>query len=163
MRQTFVLQMPPQLFQPKDHQQFSRLLYQIRNLLSERKFDDAKERAGEFDKLAGSHIAYEESELYPRLKMLGNQGVSQSLLVGQHQDALEALRELLLVESPDEATICKIESGFENALRHAEHCGSLISLMAGLTPSQQNESLQVLIRLREQGLRWTELVKVSGK
>ena len=51
----------------KDHQQFSRLLYQISNLLQEGNVELARERAKDLDALAGPHIAYEEAELYPRL------------------------------------------------------------------------------------------------
>ncbi len=141
----------------KDHQQFSRLLYQIKKLLDENNFEAAQERAAELDRLAGPHIAFEEAELYPRLKILGERNVTEDLLVDQHRDAVDVLRMLIEVKNPNPETIEQIKSGFERALAHAEHCGSLISLMTQLDENEQAESLRELIRLRKTEQLWTDL------
>lgn len=143
----------------KDHQQFSRLLLEIKRLLEKGDLKSARQRAVELDQLAGAHIAYEESELYPRLEKLTNKAVSEELLVDQHDEVLEAVR-LLVADgelTPDEVE--KAKEAFDVGLTHAEHCGSLISLMGQLQEAEQKESLVVLKRLRDEGKRWTELPK----
>lgn len=141
----------------KDHQQFSRLIYEISNLLETNKFEKARERAKELDAVAGPHIAYEEAELYPRLAALGENATLEETLVGQHHEALDALRDLLNIANPNEEQLESIKAGFRDSLTHAEHCGSLISLVTQLEASEQSESLDVLRRLRKQGKNWTDL------
>ena len=55
----------------KDHQQFSRLLYEISKLLKENDIEKARQRAQELDEMSGAHIAYEEAELGFRLTSRG--------------------------------------------------------------------------------------------
>lgn len=140
-----------------DHQQFSRLLYQIRKLLADRDVEKAKDLAVKLDRLAGPHIAFEEMELYPRLAQLGEQHVTEELLIGQHHEALNALRELLQFEGDDMSSIRQMEAGFADALEHAEHCGSLISLMLHLSDNDKDEALAALKRLRKEGPPWTQM------
>lgn len=141
----------------KDHQQFSRLLFEISKLVEQDKFDQARGRAIELDRLAGPHIAYEESELYPRLAKLGDDTVSEEVLIDQHHDALAALRLLLTRETLTQEDKETIKNGFRGALSHAEHCGSLISFMSRLDKGLQAKSLKELTRLRVEGKKWTEL------
>lgn len=141
----------------KDHQQFSRLIYEISNLLKANKIEKARERAKELDAVAGPHIAYEEAELYPRLAGLGEKATSEEMLVGQHHEAIDALRDLLNIPTPSEEQLKSIKAGFQDSLTHAEHCGSLISLLTQLEASEQTESLEVLRDFRKQGKNWTDL------
>ncbi len=141
----------------KDHQQFSRLLFEIERLLGEGHVKLARERAIELDQLAGPHIAYEEAELYPRLAKLGERNATEEALVVQHHDAVDALRILLANELLTETQFSQAIEGFRRALLHAEHCGSLISLMSLLDEAEQSESLKALERFREEGRLWTEL------
>lgn len=141
----------------KDHQQFSRLLFEIEKLLGLGEVTKAKARAAELNQLAGPHIAYEEKELYPRLVSLGETNVTEDHLVDQHHDALDALRLLDETDELSDAQVQLAREGFQHALSHAEHCGSLISLMATLDESEQAESLVELERFREEGKLWTEL------
>ena len=141
----------------KDHQQFSRLLSEIDRLLAVEKYELARQRASELNALAGPHIAYEETELYPRLAALGEHNVSQQLLVEQHHDALDAVRLLISKHNLTPLQVKAIRSGIKLGLNHAEHCGSLISLMAQLSEEDQAKSLTQLYRLRYEGKLWTEL------
>ena len=141
----------------KDHQQFSRLLYEISKLLEEDKIEAARTRAKELDSIAGSHIAYEEAELYSRLSQLGEKSVSKESLVKEHHEVLDSLKILLFHPHPDETELRGVKSGFRAALAHAEHCGSLISLMSRLNEQQRSESLKTLYRLRAEHRKWTEL------
>jgi hypothetical protein len=140
-----------------DHQQFSRLLYEISKLLDEDKLDQARKRAIELNQVAGPHIAYEESELYSRLAALGEKSVTEEFLVGEHHQVLQALKRLLAEEELTGDQLESVKAGFRSALKHAEHCGSLISLMARLDEQQQSDSLVKLLDLRKQGRNWTEL------
>ncbi len=144
-----------------DHQQMSRLLYSITQLLKADKVEQAREQARELNELAGPHIAYEECELYPRLAQLGEKRVSKELLVGQHHEVVDALEQLLKGNSFDEQSLKEIIDGFQTGLNHAEHCGSLISLMCRLDEQQQQESLEKLLQLRNEGKKWTDLSRNS--
>ena len=141
----------------KDHQQFSRLLFQIIKLLEAGQISEARTRADELDRLAGPHIAFEEAELYPRLQILGERNAKEEMLVEQHHDALHALKQLVDLENPDGDQLESVKAGFNDALKHAEHCGSLISLMTQLNHQEQSESLKSLLDFPAQGQRWTEL------
>lgn len=141
----------------KDHQQFSRLLFEISKLLESGKVAEAKRRAVELDSLAGPHIEYEEAELYPRLAQLGETSVTEQLLVGEHHSALDAVRALCESEGFTDEELLKIRQGIADAISHAEHCGSLISLMSRLDAQQQAESLDRLKQFRIDGKKWTEL------
>ena len=141
----------------KDHQQFSRLLYEISKLLDENNIEQARARARELDAVAGPHIAYEEAELYSRLVDLGEESVTKEGLVSEHHEILDSLKTLLASSAPDEETLESIKAGFRSALAHAEHCGSLISLMTRLDERQRSESVKTLLRLRAEGKNWTEL------
>ncbi|MGI9517695.1 MAG: hemerythrin domain-containing protein [Pirellulaceae bacterium] len=140
----------------KDHQQFSRLLLAITRLLEENKIDEARQRARELDQVAGPHIEYEERELYARLKELGETRVTNELLVGEHHKIRDAMNLLLENEKLDEDQLQQAKQGFESGIHHAEHCGSLISLMTRLDSDQQVASLVVLKELRDEGRKWSE-------
>lgn len=140
----------------KDHQQFSRLLYEISKLLNAGDIEKARERALELDAVAGPHIAYEEAELYTRLANFGEASVTEADLVGEHNNILNSLRMLIEKTSPTDAELESIKSGFRLALAHAEHCGSLISLMSRLNEQEQTNSLATLLGLRKVGKKWTE-------
>lgn len=141
----------------KDHQHFSRLLYEIEKLLGKNRVAEARLRALDLDAMAGAHIAYEESELYPRLAGLGNKSSTENRLLDQHHEVLDALRMLINEPKPDEVTLAAIQRGFQTGLSHAEHCGSLISLMTQLDDETQMLSLKELQRLRNEGRKWTEI------
>ena len=141
----------------KDHQQFSRLMFEIAKLLDDEQIDQARVRAKELNEVAGPHIAYEESELYTRLGELGVKSVTRQQLAEEHREVLDALKMLLDDPAPNGKMVESIKQGFRSGLTHAEHCGSLMSLMAGLNEQQRSESLKKLIHLREHGRNWTEL------
>lgn len=141
----------------KDHQQFSRLLYEISNLLEKGNLDKARERALELDVVAGPHIAYEEAEMYSRLADLGEESVSEKALLDEHQLMLNGMRPLLDGEPLSDEKLETIKAAFKAALSHAEHCGSLISLISQLDPEAQAVSLEKLRAFREDGKKWTEL------
>ena len=140
----------------KDHQRFSRLLLAITRLLEDGKIDEARERARELDLVAGPHIEYEEREVYARLKQLGETRVTNEMLVGEHHQIRDAMKLLLENEALDESQLQQAKAGFASGIRHAEHCGSLISLMSRLDQDQQAQSLVVLKELRDGGRKWSE-------
>ena len=76
---------------------------------------------------------------------------------------VDALRLLLENPAPDDSELESIKQGFRSGLAHAEHCGSLISLMSRLDEQQRSESLKLLVHLREQGGKWTELANCQKK
>ena len=141
----------------KDHQQFMKLMFAVRNLLKDGRFDEARQLAVELDSIAGPHIAFEEQQLYMMLVELGETSVTSDELIGEHHVVLNALRQLLRSESEDKADLQSIIDGFDSGLRHAEHCGSMVSLLTQLDDHRQEECLAELVGLRDLGGNWTEL------
>ena len=68
--------------------------------------------------------------------------MTEEKLVGQHHDALDAVRALINAEAPDDKSLEAIQAGFQGALAHAEHCGSLISRPVDLTRKRSRRHLK---------------------
>ena len=132
-------------------------MLEIKKLLDTNNIEQARTRAVELDELAGGHIAYEEAELYPRLAELTKQAVSEKLLVNQHHQVLDGIRLLVGKAELSADDIAKARSAFDVGIGHAEHCGSLISLMTTLDKDEQDASLAELLRLRKAGTKWSKL------
>jgi len=142
-----------------DHQKMSKLLLHTLVSLEEGDIGAAIESAKSLNEVGGPHIAYEEAELYPRIS--GEKLITETTrkMYDEHREAVTALKKLLDNPKPDEATRKVIARGLRAAVHHAEHCGSLISLLAALPGPEQNESLTKLLAYRKQGRKWTDRVR----
>jgi len=142
-----------------DHRTMSKLLLHTLVSLEEGNVEEALSAARALDKVGGPHIAFEESELYPRIS--GENLISETTrqMYDDHHEAVTALKKLLDNPDPDEKTKREIIDGFRTGIHHAEHCGSLISLLAALPEPERNESLTKLLAYRKQGKRWTERIR----
>jgi hypothetical protein len=61
----------------------------------------------------------------------------------------------------DAEGIQEVAAAFDEGIRHAEHCGTLVSQLSALSPDDQREALDELCQLRASDLKWTELKKGS--
>lgn len=142
-----------------DHQQMSQLLLHTLVSLEEDDVVAAVASADALDRVAGPHIAYEESELYPRIS--GEKLISETTAVmyAEHREAVLAVKKLLDNPRPNETTKLEIIEGLRTGVRHAEHCGSLVSLLAALPEPEQEASLQKLFEFRKGGRPWTDRIR----
>ena len=142
-----------------DHQKMSKLMLHTLVSLEEDDIEAALQSAKALDEVGGPHIAYEEAELYPRIS--GEKLISATTreMYDEHREAVIALKTLLDNPDPDEATKQEIMDGLRTGIHHAEHCGSLASLLAALPDPEKNESLAKLLAFREQGRKWTDRIR----
>lgn len=142
-----------------DHQQMSTLLLHTLVSLEEGDVEAAVTAANALNRVAGPHIAFEESELYPRIS--GEQLISESTreLYAEHREAVLAVKKLLDDPQPNTATKMEIVGGLRTGVQHAKHCGSLVSLLAALPEPEQKASLQKLLDFREDGKLWTDRIR----
>ncbi len=146
-----------------DHQLMSKLLTETVAHLEKKNDAAALASAIRLDKVAGPHIAYEESELYPRISGEKLMSDTTRAMYDEHREAALALKRLLDSSSTNgplqEAQRQQIIAGLKTGITHAEHCGSLISLLDALPAPEQEESLANLLEYRERGRSWTERVR----
>ena len=142
-----------------DHQKMSKLMLHTLVSLEEGNLKAARKSAEALNEVGGPHIAYEEAELYPRIS--GEKLISATTrdMYDEHREAVTALKTLLDNPEPNEKIKQEIMDGLRTGIHHAEHCGSLISLLAALPEPEQNESLTKLLAFREQGRKWTDRVR----
>lgn len=142
-----------------DHKKMSKLMLHVLVSLEEGDNAAAVQSARELDNVAGPHIAYEESELYPRIS--GEKLISETTreLHDEHREAAMAVKLLLENPEPDQPTKQQILDGLRTGVHHAEHCGSLARLLAALPTPEQDESLAKLLAYRQQGRKWTDRIR----
>ncbi len=138
-----------------DHKQMSRLLYEALAAIKQGNISLARELAVRLNYVSGPHIQYEEMELYPRLK--DHYGaVSEEGLIQEHHEIAAGIRSLVQDPVDDPSDLDEAERRLQIGLNHAEHCGSLVSVLAGLTDEEQAASLVVLRELRNQQRSWLD-------
>lgn len=142
-----------------DHRKMSQLLLHVVVSLEVGNLEEATAAAEKLNQIAGPHIAYEETELYPRIS--GEKLISDTTreLYDEHREAVMAVKALLEDPQPDQEQLGKIIDGLKTGVRHAEHCGSLVSLLAALPEPEQSASLERLLELRREGKPWTDRVR----
>lgn len=142
-----------------DHQRMSKLLLKTVDSLEAGDMEAAHKYAEALNEVGGAHIAYEEEELYPRIS--GEQLISETTreMYHEHQTAVSALKKLINTPTPDETTKREILAGLRTGIHHAEHCGSLVSLLAALPQPEQDESLAKLLAYRQQRQKWTDQLR----
>lgn len=137
----------------------TRGLNALRRALQAEDFEAARVVADELDVAVGPHIAFEERCFYPALKqMLGGQFVAQ--LYREHgcaRRALEGLAALTPGAPPSAADKATINQAVDVALEHAHSCGTLVSHVDRIDPSEQDRLLARLKEFRELGMRWSDL------
>ncbi len=142
-----------------DHKKMSQLMLHTVVSLEEGDIDAAKQSAVALNRVGGPHIAYEEAELYPRISGESLVSTTTREMYDEHREAAAALKLLLDTPSPNATTIQQILDGLRTGIHHAEHCGSLVGLLAALPEPEQAESLQKLLAYREQGRMWTDRIR----
>jgi len=141
----------------KNQRRMTRLLRDVVVRLEDGDVEVARSLADELDNVAGPHIAFEESILYPAVGGVEGEAFQQQLL-GEHEQARAGLSALL---SADDSSLSEgdyrrnIVAALRAGLKHAESCGTLVTHLEELTDDQQRLGLERLDELRQAGGRWT--------
>ncbi len=141
----------------EDHRHLTQGLSGTLTALEQGELTTAMRMADELDRRAGPHIRFEEAYFYPEVgRSRGPAYVSQ--LLREHDAGRQAVR--ALVDRPagrqltdDERS--RITAGLREALDHAVSCGTLLSHVTTLDAEKQQCLLNTLLRLRDEGGRWT--------
>jgi len=142
-----------------DHRTLTQTISRLLDALRSGRDAEAMQIADELDTLAGPHIAFEESVMYPEVARHTDAAFAQRLYE-EHRIALRGVRRLLEHReqpelSPEERT--KIMDDLQTGLDHVVSCGRLLSHLTVLDEKTQRQYLDQLIDLRHQGTRWTAL------
>lgn len=141
-----------------DHKAMMRLLRDVSVALNEDDVAQAKMLAEELNRLAGPHIAFEETVLYPLIDDQTGDRPFVENLYAEHQEILEAISQLADGElSPQKLEA--VRAAFQSGLDHAEHCGTLISRLSSMSEADQQDAQDELDELRERNITWTQLRK----
>lgn len=142
----------------EDHKQFMRLLHDVGIALGDRDLPRAQALAEQLDAVAGPHIAFEESVLYPAVERGTRDPAFVKSLYQEHGMIVQALSRLIQDRELDESSLQQITTAFRQGLGHAEHCGTLVSRLAALDENEQQIALKKLRQLRKTGGKWTQAV-----
>jgi hypothetical protein len=147
----------------KDHKEMTRALVAVLTALENQDDSLAIQLADQLDVLAGPHIRFEESILYPTVAKSAGKELHQRLLA-EHQQPLAAIR--FLLKCRDDASLSAAErqqmiEQFRTGLVHVESCGRLLSHLTSLDEQTQSRYLQELRDLRSAKTRWSELERSS--
>lgn len=141
-----------------DHREMTQGFARLLELLRSGEDAEARQLASDVDRLAGPHIEFEETVLYPAIAREEGQDFAARLNT-EHATVLEAIKSLL--SQPNESTIDdntreRLIEQFQTGLDHAETCGSLMGHLTTLDESQHQTYLQQLLECRERGRRWSD-------
>lgn len=141
-----------------DHRELTRGFSQLLDLLKSRSDEDARNLADHIDQVAGPHIEFEETVLYPVVAQAEGHDFATGLY-SEHQTALEAISSLVsrAEDVPiDEETRKRLIDQVQTGLDHAVSCGSLLSHLTALDEGTHETFLKKLRSCRESGVRWSE-------
>lgn len=141
----------------EDHRRMTTGFYRLRQSLEDGDWSTARGLAEAIDREVGSHIEFEETVYYPRLKpVIGADNVRR--MYAEHQIGLGLIRDILARGSgaPGREACTQLAHSCQRMLEHAESCGTLTSHLAALPSSEQEDLLATLEEIRGRATRWTE-------
>lgn len=143
----------------RDHHRLTRILSDVIRHLEGGDVSSARSLAQELNRIAGPHIAFEESVLYPAVRLAVGESFERKLLA-EHDNARMGLVHLISAEpirlaKPEFRE--KIVTALRSGMKHAESCGTLVSHLEQLSETQQQQALTKLNELKKAGKCWSEL------
>lgn len=140
----------------EDHRKLTRAYRDIQNELESGNIQNAKRIAEELDQIAGPHIEFEERYLYPIVRKYRGDSYANNLYE-EHGAILATIQELKSAESCSDWEQSRWLEGISEGLNHAVTCGTLLSHLATLPVEEQEDLLEKLLWLRENGVAWSQL------
>ncbi|MHC4989450.1 MAG: hemerythrin domain-containing protein [Planctomycetota bacterium] len=143
----------------EDHRKMTQCLSGLLEAIRNNEPERARELADELDRVAGSHIEFEEAVFYPTLeRTLGPEDTRR--LYHEHRVGLKAvttLRDRPTEQPFSETEVAGLADDVQTALDHAVSCGMLLGNVSALDEADQAEMLHQLEAARQRGRRWSEL------
>ncbi len=143
----------------EDHRHLMRGLLGLKRALQRDDLREARRIGEELDHVAGPHIQFEEEVFYPEV-VRSHGGEYTDQLYEEHRigrQLLERLRDYKDTDRLEPAEQASLVEQSQATLNHTISCGSLLSFITTLDESRQEELLAMLVDLRRQPTRWTEL------
>ena len=144
----------------RDHAILGKGFHDISTLLRGGDVVAARQVAMRLDKEAGPHIAFEERQFYPALRILfGDEDVDR--FYSEHQEGLAVLRALLRADERvtlNDADIADLVKQSETMESHIAECGELFEAMGRIPGNEQENLLRELLAWREKEPSWTKFV-----
>jgi hypothetical protein len=147
----------------EDHRKMTMGFYRLRQSLEDADWPEARRLAEKIDRDVGSHIEFEETLYYPRLKpVIGAENISR--MYEEHQIGLGLIRDIdaLGPDEPENEVCSRLADRCREMLEHAQSCGTLISHLTDLPQEEQAELLAELQEIRGRGTRWTEFAGIRN-
>ena len=141
----------------EDHRKMTMGFYRLRQSLESGEWSEARRLAEEIDRDVGSHIEFEETLYYPRLRrVIGAENINR--MYEEHTIGLGLIREIeaLGPDAPEKDVCLRLADRCRQMLDHAQSCGTLISHLCDLPEEEQADLLAELRDIRRRGTRWTE-------
>jgi len=148
----------------EDHAILGKALHKLAEQLRRGNIPAIKDAANNLDQKAGAHIAFEEAEFYPLLK-LASPDINTDLMYQNHTIGLSVIQDILALPlTSDNATVTEAFQAkqLSNIILMDEHiteCGELFSILAQLSPMDLEKLYEKLLHWRTEHPRWTRLPK----
>ena len=143
----------------QDHQHLTKGFNEILRALESDQYEEAIDAAKRLDRLAGPHIEFEETVLYPQVARGRGNGYD-SHLYADHRVGQKVIR-LLMGTNPeqlrDPSQKERLLRDIQTILDHAYSCGTLLSHLTASSDAEREEFLARLMDFRRQGHSWSEL------
>lgn len=143
----------------KQHRDMMQRLRRVVQLLEEERIEAAREAAKALDRIAGPHIEFEETVLYPIVGEARGKDYADQLY-HEHRVTRDALHRLLTAAGNAALAPEDVQSIIEDlrvGLAHAASCGALLSHLETLAPEDQARTLAELQRIAANPKCWTDL------
>ncbi len=141
----------------EDHRKLTRGFRDAVAALEKGDLPTARTLADELDKVAGPHIEFEESCLYPAVAENRGEGYTAKLY-DEHSKMMKALTELQSASEMSENQRISWLASMKEGLDHAISCGTLLSYLVSLPDGKQDELYRRLEQFRsQQPRRWSQL------
>lgn len=113
--------------------------------------------AQHLDEVAGAHIAFEETEFYPRLTPFFGQDETDRMR-DEHQQGLSVIQALInrpAAEPLDRSTCNRLLEQSETMEAHIADCAELFEVMGRIPAEEQRTLHQKLLSWRQRQPKWT--------
>ncbi|TWT79623.1 hypothetical protein CA13_10270 [Planctomycetes bacterium CA13] len=147
----------------EDHREIKRGYRELLSLIEKRDFVSAAVVANRLDKRAGPHIEFEEMYVFPEVHEAHGSAYVEEIF-DERRRLIEVIDELKTLTPQSNPTQDQLEEWtllLERGLERARSSGSLLVHLQVHSMEQQQEQLDVLRKLKEQGHRWSELASLK--
>ncbi|MBO6700376.1 MAG: hemerythrin domain-containing protein [Rhizobiales bacterium] len=145
----------------KDHAILGRGLYDMEMAISGGDAARAKALADQLDWDVGAHIAFEEYDFYPALKVFLSKAEVEKMYA-EHADGARTLADVVALnaDAPISTDVKdRLLSGVREMEHHVSECGELFGALGGVSEEEMESLYARLESWRRKAPRWSELAE----